>query len=53
MSHHNDDDDGAVIILSNSPKVKNIPEDQREKIEAILEQANKEVDKVLVKSPNL
>jgi len=48
MSHGNDDD--AVIILSNSAKVK-IPEDKKEKINAILEKANKEADKVI--NPNL
>lgn len=53
MSHHNDDDDAAVIIFSNSSRLNGIPEDKREKIEAILEKANKEVDKVLDKNPNL
>jgi len=52
MSHHNDDDD-VIIILSDPSKLEGIPEDKREKIEAILEHANKEVDKVLDKHPNL
>lgn len=60
MSHEDDD---AVIILSsigrnrldNLPEVTGGPtrEERRKKIEAILEQANKEVDKVLKKNPNL
>ncbi len=43
-----------IIIFNISPKeIDRIPEDKREKIEAILERANKEVDKVLDKNPNL
>lgn len=42
-----------VIIDFADPELSNLPEDKKEKIEAILEQANKEVDKVLEKNPNL
>jgi len=49
------DDDEVIIILSNSisAKINKLPEDQQEKIKAILEKANKEVDKVLDRNPNL
>jgi len=45
----------GTIIISNASQreIDNLPEDKREKIEAILERANKEVDKVLEKNPNL
>ena len=49
MSHKS----GHVIIDLAPEELSKLPEDQREKIEAILEQANKEVDKVLDKNPNL
>ena len=43
------------IIINNAfqEEIDQLPEDKKEKIEAILEQANKEVDKVLEKNPNL
>ncbi len=43
------------IIINNATQedIAKLPEDQREKINAILERANKEVDKVLDKNPNL
>jgi len=43
------------IIINNAfqDKFDNLPADTKKKIEAILEQANKEVDKVLDKNPNL
>ncbi len=41
------------VIINAVEEFDKLPEDQREKIEAILEQANKEVDKVLDKNPNL
>ncbi len=47
------DDDEVIIILSNSSKLNKLPEDQQEKIKAILEKANKEVDKILDRNPNL
>ena len=50
MSHKS----GHVIISNASQEdIARLSEDQREKIEAILEDANKEVDKVLDKNPNL
>lgn len=49
MSHKS----GHIIIHFADPEFDNLPDDKREKIEAILEQANKEVDKVLEKNPNL
>ena len=42
-----------ININSADRELDNLPKDKREKIEAILEQANKEVDKVLEKNPNL
>ncbi len=43
------------IIINNvfQDELDNLPDDKKEKIEAILEEANKEVDKVLDKNPNL
>ena len=49
MSHEDDD---AVIIISRSA-FDDLSADKQEKIKAILEKANKEVDKVLEKNPNL
>ena len=49
MSHKS----GHIIIDLVDGDFDNLPDDQKEKIEAILEQANKEVDKVLEKNPNL
>jgi len=40
-------------IIINFADFDKLPADKQEKIEAILEQANKEVDKVLDKNPNL
>ena len=47
------DRSGHIIINIADETFDNLPEDKREKIEAILEKANKEVDKVLEKNPNL
>ncbi len=46
MSHHNDDDDVIILNISN-PKLKGMPEDIREKVEAILEKANKDIEAIL------
>lgn len=42
-----------IINKAFEQKIKGMPADVREKIEAILERANKEIDKVLDKNPNL
>jgi len=42
-----------IIINFADDEFDKLPEDKQEKIKAILEQANKEVDKVLDKNPNL
>ena len=42
-----------IIINIADEELDKLPDDKKEKIEAILEQANKEVDKVLDKNPNL
>lgn len=42
-----------IIIDFADGEFDKLPADQREKIKAILEEANKEVDKVLEKNPNL
>ena len=42
-----------IIAGASEREINNLPADKKEKIEAILEQANKEVDKVLDKNPNL
>jgi len=45
---------GTIIISSASQKeIDDLPEDKQEKIKAILERANKEVDKIMDKNPNL
>ena len=50
MSHKS----GHIIISNASqPEIDNLPEDKQEKIQEILERANKEVDKVMEKNPNL
>lgn len=49
MSHKS----GHVIIDFADPDFDNLPEDKKEKIKEILKQANREVDKVLEKNPNL
>ena len=43
------------IIISEAvqKEINGLPDNKKEKIETILEQANKEVDKVLDKNPNL
>ncbi len=41
------------IIINLTEDFDNLPEEKKEKIQAILDQANKEVDKVLDKNPNL
>ncbi len=51
MSHGNDDD--SIIIFSSREKIGHLPADTQEKIEAILEKANKEANKVLENNPNL
>jgi len=47
------DRSGHIIINIVDETFNKLPEDKQEKIKAILEQANKEVDKVLDKNPNL
>ncbi len=41
------------IIINLTDDFEKLPEDKRKMIEDILDQANKEVDKVLEKNPNL
>ncbi len=49
MSHKS----GHIIIDLVDEDFDNLPEEKKEKIQDILDQANKEVDKVLDKNPNL
>jgi uncharacterized protein YjbJ (UPF0337 family) len=42
-----------IIIQIADGELDKLPADKKEKIEAILEEANKEVDKVLERNPNL
>jgi len=42
-----------IINTASQKEIDKLPEDKQEKIKAILERANKEVDKVLDKNPNL
>lgn len=49
MSHES----SHVIIFSSQGDFDKLPEDKKEKINEILKEANKEVDKVLEKNPNL
>ena len=49
MSHKS----SHIIINIADEEFDNMPDDKKEKIEAILERANKEVDKVLENNPNL
>ena len=51
MSH--EDDDAVIILFASQKEMDKLPEDKQEKIRAILGKANKEVDKVLEKNPNL
>jgi len=47
------DRSGHIIINIVDETFNNLPADKKEKINEILEKANKEVDKVLDKNPNL
>ena len=42
-----------IINIASEDEINGLPQDKQEKIHDILDKANKEVDKVLDKNPNL